>query len=133
MVFTTSPNRRLGVQASFRLGRLLRHARRSYGVASRAKASGGRHTEDKAVARGKSRAYTPARAAASLQRGKGERAEEREKRGEGGENRANLEFGGATPASSSPSARPPILLRPSARPPLLWPSPSAPVVRQSAD
>jgi len=52
--------------------------------------------------------------AASLQHGKGERAEEREKRGEGGENRANLEFGGAPPASSSPSARPPILLRPTA-------------------
>ena len=51
MVFTTSPKRRLGVQASFRLGRLLRHARRSYGVALRAKASGGRHTEGKAVAR----------------------------------------------------------------------------------
>ena len=39
MVFTASPKCRLGVQASFRLGRLLRHARRSYGVASRAKVS----------------------------------------------------------------------------------------------
>ena len=68
----------------------------------------------RASARGKSRAYTPARAAASLQRGKGERGGKREEGGEG-ENRVNL----APPASSSPSAHPPIQL--------LWPSSSAPV------
>ena len=119
------------------MGRLPRHAFGAYGVASTAKVSprrrgdatraeGGRVRGKKRAiplrAQGKrqeiARLYSRARAAASLQRGKGEREEEREKRGEGERTGRRPGIRRRAPAppvrrfSSSTSPRP--LLRPSA-------------------
>jgi len=89
----------------------------------------------RASARGKSRAYTPARAAASLKRGKGERERRKERRGEGG--REQGEPGIRRRATGiqlavRPSADSASLLRPSADSatprPLLRPSAVRPPV-----